>query len=259
MSAAALSQKSANIETASASDSWATPPELFAALSVLYGPFDLDACAAFNNTKCVRFFDESHSSLERVWGDQQARFRVWCNPPYSRGNKPAFFAKARNEMAAGHCDVISLLVPHNTAEGWWTEHVDTHGAIIATKCIQSLLGKRTIVHTADLVIEVLALRGRVRFIETTGATYKQATAPFSSAVVTFSRPGALYPVELATRPRGRPAVITPEIVAKIQLLSKTIKVDAACADCGVSRSTWFRYQKRARQARQSTNGTQTDP
>jgi hypothetical protein len=39
MSAAALSQKSANIETASASDSWATPPELFAALSVLYGPF----------------------------------------------------------------------------------------------------------------------------------------------------------------------------------------------------------------------------
>lgn len=238
MSAAAQSQKPANIDTASASDSWATPPELFAALSALYGPFDLDAAADRHNAKCDRFFNEADNALDQQW-----LTRTFVNPPYSRGNKPAFFAKARAEMAADHCEVISLLVPHNTAEGWWTEHVDTHGAIIATKCIQSLLGKRTIVHTADMVIEVLALRGRVRFVETTGIAYKQTTSPFSSAVVTFSRPGVLYPVEAPTRPRGRPTVITTEARENIERLIRYGHSAAnACRITGINRRTWVRFQ-----------------
>jgi phage N-6-adenine-methyltransferase len=227
-------------EASSASDSWATPPELFAALSALYGPFDLDAAADANNAKCASFLSEQDNALQCGWGG----WRVWCNPPYSRGNKPAFFAKAREEMEwTNGPKVISLLVPHNTAEGWWTEHVDTHGPIIATKCVQSLLGKRTIVHTADLVIEVLALRGRVRFVETTGAPYKQATAPFSSAVVTFSRPGVLYPVEAPTRPRGRPTVITAEARENIERLIRYGHSAAnACRLTGINRRTWVRFQ-----------------
>ena len=233
-----------SVTDASASDSWATPPELFAALDALFGPFTLDAAASARNAKCVRFFDEADNALARPWNQP----RVWCNPPYSRGNKPAFLQKARAEMARSDGpEVITLLVPHNTAEGWWAQYVDPSGEVITTRTLQSLLGRRTVVHLDDLVIETLPLRGRVSFAETTGTGYRQTTAPFSSVVITFSRPGVLYPIETRHVParRGPKYRVTPEREAMVLAGEAAgLKRDAAIAAAGLNRRTWYRHVAR---------------
>jgi len=116
----------------SAKDDWATPDWLFKALSVEYGPFDLDAAAAPATALCRQFYTQADDALARLpWTG-----KVWLNPPYGRAIG-AFVRGARVSAEAGA--TVVCLLPARTDTRWWHEEV---------------------LHAA----EVHLLAGRVRFL-----------------------------------------------------------------------------------------------
>jgi phage N-6-adenine-methyltransferase len=131
----------------SATDNWATPPDVFAALDAEF-LFTLDACASAGNAKCGRFFTAADDGLTQSW----APATTWMNPPYGRGIRE-WMAKAADEAEQGA--TVVCLVPARTDTKWWHEHVMARAS------------------------EVRFVRGRLKF----GAGL--APAPFPSALVVY--------------------------------------------------------------------------
>ena len=84
----------------SASEHWATPANVYAALDDEFG-FTLDPCP----------LGETNGGLTRSWSGE----RVYCNPPYGRGVGD-WLAKARE------ADLSVFLLPARTDTRWWHEH-----------------------------------------------------------------------------------------------------------------------------------------
>ena len=127
--------------------------------------FDLDCCANDVNTKVrSNFITEEQNALAVNWQGE----RVWCNPPYSRGNVDAFINKAIEQVQKSKKDVVMLL------------NVDP-----STKYFQK------IVDNAKAIIYVTG--GRIRFIDAhTGGLGDNPTKAsmfvlFSSSKVDFVR------------------------------------------------------------------------
>lgn len=144
-------------------DDWQTPPELFAQL---HAEFDLcvDVAASAKNCLLPDYFGPDNpkhpDALDEQWSQFGTLSRCWCNPPYSRGLKDKFIAKASMERVNGVTTV--MLLPARTDTKAFHAHVwnrETH---------QPYKG-----------VEVRLLRGRLRFV---GAS---APAPFPSMVVVF--------------------------------------------------------------------------
>lgn len=95
-----------SFQKTSASDEWATPPEIVKAL----GKFDLDPCATERSAKAPTFFTKEQDGLKRDWFG-----RVWCNPPYSQ---PALYRFC--EKMAEHGNGI-LLIFARTGNKVWQE------------------------------------------------------------------------------------------------------------------------------------------
>lgn len=226
----------------SLSDEWSTPADLFAALRALYGPFHVDVASSDANAKCANHFTKRDSALERSWRVKGQHTRAWDNPPYSRGSLARWMEKARAEVLAHHVELVTNLVPHYTAECWWQRHVEgAAGKRLLTSSGDTNLGPRTQVCWESLTVEVLRLRGRVRFIEASGRT---GAARYSSAVVTFAQPGVLPPLVLRRRP-GPKRIVTPEVEATIRAaVDNGASIVAACEAGGVSRKTWYRHLER---------------
>jgi site-specific DNA-methyltransferase (adenine-specific) len=205
------------------SDTWATPWRLFRAASERFGPFTLDVAALPWNAKAPRYFTPLDDGLAQSW-----RGRVWCNPPYSRGNLEAWTAKAYAEVEARRAQLVTCLVPAWTSDGWWHRHVlpPRSRGTLASGEVRALVGR---VH-----VTVRFLRGRVRF-ETEAGPAK--TPPFASALVVYAIAPSL----------GRPRVLTPETVARVEtLLAKGHSTSNACRLAGVDRRTWYRHLTRRR-------------
>lgn len=146
-------------------DDWGTPDALFRQLDAMYGPFNLDAAATAENSKCDAFIGLGYSPLlYRIsqdalgpdpWQDPESveEDRIWLNPPYSRLGE--FLTRAAEEAEAGTVKLVCCLVPARTDTKVWHEVVMAKAS------------------------EVLLIKGRVRF---EGAA---AGAPFPSAVVIF--------------------------------------------------------------------------
>jgi phage N-6-adenine-methyltransferase len=225
---------------AGASDEWAAPPEVFGAASALWGPFMLDAAAAPWNSKCVLFFDKEADGLAHGWSG-----RVWLNPPYSRGQLELWMGKARAEVLEGRADLVCCLVPGHTAEGWWHRHVEAPaGESVGAGVEVSTLGPRTQARYQHLTIETLRIRGRVRFVEESGAT---GPARFPSVLVVLARPEVLAPLRPIRKVKRGPKVkfCTEDVQAVEALLAKGHVVARACQLAGVARSTWYRHEGRA--------------
>ncbi|MGH7605317.1 MAG: DNA N-6-adenine-methyltransferase [Gemmatimonadaceae bacterium] len=126
---------------------WATPQDLFDALSERFGGFTLDPCATAENAKCAAYFTRAQDGLAQIWTG-----RVWCNPPYGRAIGH-WLRKGWESVQDGTAELVVCLVPSRTDASWWHEH--------AAKG------------------EVEFLRGRLRF---GGA---ENGAPFGSALVVF--------------------------------------------------------------------------
>jgi phage N-6-adenine-methyltransferase len=90
---------------------WATPQKFFDAISVLYGPFDIDVCADASNAKCHVYFDKAADGLAQTWTG-----KCWMNPPYGR-DIGRWMKKASESNATVVC-----LVPARTDTKWWHDY-----------------------------------------------------------------------------------------------------------------------------------------
>jgi len=176
---------------ASHSDEWSTPPGLFAWASARYGPFLLDVCASKVNHLCEKYFTKGDNALTYPW-----KGRCWCNPPYSRGNKPAFLGKARERVLGGLSDLVTLLVPHDSAEKYWSDIVEAPaGRLLHVG--KELADMGTVIQTRweNLIVEKVEIRGRVNFIHN---GRQLSGARHASVFVTFARPNVLRPLVQAS-------------------------------------------------------------
>ena len=90
---------------------WATPQKFFDAISVLYGPFDIDVCADASNAKCPVYFDKVADGLAQTWTG-----KCWMNPPYGRD-----IGKWMKKASESNATVVCL-VPARTDTNWWHEY-----------------------------------------------------------------------------------------------------------------------------------------
>ena len=101
----------------STNQSWGTPDNLFLKIYSLFH-FTRDICASKNNTKCVLFWSEEDSCLDKTWDGVN-----WMNPPYK--NMKHFIKKAYDEREHA---VTVCLIPARTNTKWWHE-MCMHGEI----------------------------------------------------------------------------------------------------------------------------------
>ncbi len=82
--------------------------------------FDLDVAACEEAHCAPRYYTAKDDGLAQPWGG-----RVWCNPPYS--DIAPWVAKAWEEMLAGRCELVAMLLPATrTEQPWWQEHVEPY-------------------------------------------------------------------------------------------------------------------------------------
>lgn len=119
-------------------DYWATPSEIVAgalkyfqskSLIGAWKEYALDVCASKHNYKCPCFLTEQDNALECKWFEfmNTTQNVAWCNPPYSRGMKEEFIAKAI-EQAEWGVETIMLL-PNDTSAKWFSTCVKQAKAI----------------------------------------------------------------------------------------------------------------------------------
>jgi len=78
-----------------------TPRWLFARINEQF-KFTVDAAAAAENALCERYWTKETDGLKQDW----TGCRIWCNPPYSRGQLRQWIQKASDSAA-----VSVLLIP----------------------------------------------------------------------------------------------------------------------------------------------------
>ncbi len=143
-----------NIELASSKgcdqkDLWETPPHIFKPLNDEFR-FTLDPCCTILNKKAGRGYTKEMDGLRYSWAGE----RVYCNPPYSRGNIDKWVKKCYEESLNENTLVVALL-PVSTSSKWWHEWV----------------WKKA---------ELRFYKGRIRFVGAYG------TAPFSSVAAIYA-------------------------------------------------------------------------
>jgi phage N-6-adenine-methyltransferase len=94
----------------SATDEWATPPDIYAQLHAEFG-FDLDVCSTHENAKCHRHFTQAENGLEQEWTGT-----VWMNPPYGK-HIGEWMERAYTASLNGA--TVVCLVPARTDTRWW--------------------------------------------------------------------------------------------------------------------------------------------
>lgn len=114
----------------SESDEFRTPDHIFLALHSEFN-FTLDAAATPENAKLRHYITKEQDALKQSWSDH----RVFCNPPYSRGNVKNFVLKALDECQVGGlsedrapCQLAVLLIPTYTERTWYAanrQHFET--------------------------------------------------------------------------------------------------------------------------------------
>lgn len=96
------------------SDEFGTPDSIWLPLHEEF-QFTVDAAASKSNHLLPKYWTKDDSALEKDWSGE----RVFCNPPYSRGNVKDFFMKALLETRARDCKLAVLLIPTYTERDWF--------------------------------------------------------------------------------------------------------------------------------------------
>lgn len=128
-------------------DLWATPVEIFNGAIAYFkskgllepdAVYGVDVCASEHNAKHTFFYDEKDDAITRAWAYEVSAVKLlesgsaddktkvgppvglvaWCNPPYSRGKKEAFIAKAIEESEYGLPTI--MLLPNDTSAQWFS-------------------------------------------------------------------------------------------------------------------------------------------
>lgn len=230
----------------SASNEWSTPKKLFEALQARYGPFDVDICSSPQNALLPKRLEDALD--QRCWDRLFARMglgvvRGFLNPPYSRGMLLRFMSLVRRLVMMGHLRQVTCIVPTYSDTTWWHETVKAPaGALHAVTSGVTALGPATQWRYEEMIIEVIEPRGRVRFIEASGAT---GPARFPNAYVTFAMTDSLPLLEVGGRKRGPKPVVTLALEFAVEdLIRKNLSISEACKRAGIARKTWYRHLER---------------
>ena len=118
-----------------------TPPDLYASLDAVFGPFDLDVCASDENHLAPMYFTEDASCLQAEWGPTfytkgkktlERPNRAYLNPPFSEDLNPGdIVKKAFEEALAGRCSTLVCIPGYKREFDWWADYVvgaQGHGA-----------------------------------------------------------------------------------------------------------------------------------
>lgn len=133
-------------------NNWSTPPELFKILDDEF-QFGLDAAASSENTLCSNYISAEQNALTTSWDTNDARWPVWCNPPYTLIGP---FVQRAWEQSQEHHITTVVLIPAYTDPKYWSQYVmKAH--------------------------EVRFLKGRLSFLDEDGG--KKTSARFPSVVV----------------------------------------------------------------------------
>ena len=97
---------------------WATPDDFFDACNKRWGPFNLDAAASAENTRCSDYLDIEDDALQSEWRREFATENVWCNPPWGRHNID-WVRKASEEAMKGA--TVTMLLPAGISTQWFAE------------------------------------------------------------------------------------------------------------------------------------------
>ena len=149
-----------NLHFSSQTDQWATPQAVFDWLDGHLGPYDLDAAADDTNKKCSNYISSDVDALTVDW----VGTNVWLNPPYGRG-LGRWATKAIEEIDAGNCDSITILVPARTDTNWFIDLAKrAHRIIFVKRRLRFGDGSRDAPFpTAILVIDKNSLGSQIDF------------------------------------------------------------------------------------------------
>ena len=95
---------------------WQTPPELFAKLDFLYGPFTVDGAASEANHLCPAWYSEENSAFDVRPSDEI----IFVNPPY--GNLLPWMKLFLRWRFDGN--TVVALTPCAPDTEWWNHGVD---------------------------------------------------------------------------------------------------------------------------------------
>lgn len=108
-----------SVHFSSATDEWATPPEVLALVVECLGAIDVDPCAdAAHTVPASQHFTAAEDGLAQEW-----RGRVYMNPPYGRAID-AWVSKLLAEVEAGRTTWAIALVPARTDTQWFRRFRD---------------------------------------------------------------------------------------------------------------------------------------
>lgn len=176
-----------------------TPRWFFELVSSVFGPFDLDACAARWNAQCRRFVTKE----QNIFSHHPPSSRTWRNPPYSRGNLNAHLEHARETLLAGVVEKLyANLVPADPSTDWWRNHIARpEGPPIRAEWLHGQLpaplSNATRYVSKHLATTVILVEGRLPFDGPDGPVcsprtdLRQKSAPGAmqpSALILFERP-----------------------------------------------------------------------
>jgi hypothetical protein len=127
---------------------------------------------------------------------RQLELRVshgYGNWPYGKGQLLRFLPFVRERVLKGFFNEVTQLVPHYTADGWWQYVTKPEGKVLLGEWRYDWLGHPRLKNwhrlvSEHLIIDVIAIKGRLKHRYPPRYTGKRTIAPFSSAVVRFSRP-----------------------------------------------------------------------
>jgi len=175
-----------------------TPRWFFRLVSEVFGPFDLDACAAHWNAQCRRFVTKEQDIFAR----HPPSRRCWRNPPYSRGNLSRHLEHARESLLLGTVEERYVnLVPADPSTDWWRKHImrpegRVRSAEWLWRRLPDPLGNATRYVSEALVTTVVLVDGRLPFDGPDGPVggypdHRRPTGAMQpSALVVFERPDA---------------------------------------------------------------------
>lgn len=171
-------------------DRFGTPLWLVDALQENFGPFNLDWCAEPWSAVAERFI----TAEQDVFKVRPRGRHVFGNHPYSKGSLERFVSFARESVLEGRIWQMTQLVPHYTAEGWWTRHVaKPEGRVLKAEWRYGQLSHPRLanwfrVECDRLFVDIIPIKGRLEHRYPPRYTGARETARYSSAVVRFINP-----------------------------------------------------------------------
>lgn len=182
-----------------------TPRWFYRLCSEVFGPFDLDACAARWNAQCRRYVTKEQDIFRRPPASRAS----WRNPPYSRGNLDRHLGHSRELVLLRRWGRSANLVPADTSTDWWKRHVvRPEGGVVRCDWLHQHypvpLGNAVRFVSHGLLVTVVYVGGRLAFDGPDGPVGGDADNPRStgamqpSALVVYDRP------DVRTKQEGRP-------------------------------------------------------